>query len=576
VAGQSYTLTFAYRGPDIEAMWRAESNAVDSISGNNGTLVNGATYTNGEVGTAFSLPGVDPDQVSTHNSVGPGPEVQVPYSSLWNFASNSFTIDLWANFNVVPSNLGPGIGYPDDGIFISDDAGYGGNNKWWFALDGPVLDFHINDPSSYGAIFLGQVPFTPQIHQWYHFAVTRNGDLYTFYTNGVVAATQTDANVIPNPNVPLQIGGAEGFYFNGALDETSIYGRALSASEIEAIYAKGTSGKFDPAIYTTSPAQSLAEAQISLGSEAPTTITGNNTNWQVATISFTATQSGTPLQIAGIEPGMLLDDFTLTAVPNNIYYLPEQSLDTFTGKGAAGEWQLEVQDDRAGAAATNSLVSWELQFVFANTNAVAANLFGGIGQSNQFLPAGDIAWYQISVPAAANFATNRLKFASAPVNVWFSTNVPPTITGTGDTNLIAGSTGGSVLLSTTTTNSSDPNYQQPPSIYDGETYYLGVQNLNNLTVNYSIEVDFDQGNLGTPSSLRLSSVSESGSGTTLNWTASPTAQFEVQWTDDLSQPWNTDTNVITSSNGNFTFTDNGSQTAPLGKMRFYRLKQISL
>ena len=65
------------------------------------------------------------------------------------------------------------------------------------------------------------------------------------------------------------------------------------------------------------------------------------------------------------------------------------------------------------------------------------------------------------------------------------------------------------------------------------------------------------------------------SGTTLAWTASPTAQFQVEWTDDLTQPWQTDTNVITSGDGNFTFTDDGSQTAPLGATRFYRLVQIA-
>jgi len=297
---------------------------------------------------------------------------------------------------------------------------------------------------------------------------------------------------------------------------------------------------------------------------------GNNTNWQVETITFTSTQNGTPLSITGLEPGMLLDDFVLTAMPGNLYYQPEQSLGAFTGKSAFGDWQLEIQDDRAGAGLTNSLVSWELQFVFANTNAVPAVLSGGIGQSNQFIPTGNIAWYQINVPANANFATNILKFASAPVNVWFSTNVPPTITNPGDKDLIPnspGNTGSPAILST---NSS-------PLLVPGGTYYLGIQNTNAFTVNYGIEVDFDHGNAtnsGLPA-LIIHGVKASGSGTTMNWTASASAQFQMQWTDDLAQPWNTDTNVITSGDGNFSFTDDGLQTAPLGTQRFYRLVQIS-
>jgi len=304
-------------------------------------------------------------------------------------------------------------------------------------------------------------------------------------------------------------------------------------------------------------------------------------NWQTNTVTFTATQNGEPLVLDAsgggfvansvlnetFETNALFDDFILTQVPGNLYYLPEQSLDAFTGENAFGNWQLEIQDDRAGGGLTNSLVSWQLQFVFANTNAVPASVSGGLGQTNS-IGAGDIAWFQINVPTNATIATNLLLFASAPVNVWFDTNSPPT------TNIpLMSGTSGSTLLSTTNA----ANLQSPPNIYEGQTYYLGVQNTNSFTVNYGIEVDFDHGNATNSglSSLVISSVSMSGSATTLNWTASPSAQFQVQWTDDLTQPWNTDPQIITSGNGNFTFTDDGSQTAPLGAQRFYRLVQIS-
>ena len=69
---------------------------------------------------------------------------------------------------------------------------------------------------------------------------------------------------------------------------------ALSDSEVKAIYNAGTAGKFDPAVFTNSPAQSLAEAQVNLGNVAPATILGNNTTWQTETITFTATQPRRP------------------------------------------------------------------------------------------------------------------------------------------------------------------------------------------------------------------------------------------------------------------------------------------
>jgi hypothetical protein len=359
-----------------------------------------------------------------------------------------------------------------------------------------------------------------------------------------------------------------------------------------AIYNLGTAGKgkFDPIVFTNSPAKSLAEAQVSLAGQPPVTINGSNTTWQTDTIAFVATTNATSLQIDGLEPGMLLDSMTLTSftaitntvtnivtVVSNLYYLPEQSLGAFTGEGTAGLWQLEIQDNRAGAYDSNSppaLVSWNLQFVFANTNAVPVVLSGGIGQTNQFLPAGDIAWYQVNVPTNASYATNLLLFASAPVNVWFDTNNPST------TNIPLLSVSGTIvpvsaLLSTINATPSQP----PPNIYKGQTYYVGVQNTNSITVNYGIEVDFDHGNSTNQSilpALVFGSVTTSSSGVTLKWTASPGAQFQVQWKNDLTQPWNTITNPATTTSGGVsTFTDDGSQTAPPGAMRFYRIVQIS-
>jgi len=220
--------------------WKGEGDASDSVGVNNGAMVNGAYFTNGEVGEAFDLPGV-----SACSRPANGPEVLVPDSSLWAFGTNSFTIELWANFNIVPNNCGFSQGNPYDGMFISNDEGSGGNQKWWFALDDGRLDFHINGPAINGGsgVFLVQAPFTPVTNQWYHMAVTRNGNLYTIYTNGVAIGSQTDTTTIPDANAPLEIGGGEGFFFNGRLDEVSIYKRALSASEILSIYNAGSGGK---------------------------------------------------------------------------------------------------------------------------------------------------------------------------------------------------------------------------------------------------------------------------------------------------------------------------------------------
>jgi O-glycosyl hydrolase/subtilisin-like proprotein convertase family protein len=219
--------------------------------------------------------------------------------------------------------------------------------------------------------------------------------------------------------------------------------------------------------------------------------TATNANWQVRSLVFTAGQNGTPLVLAGsadalaalsftnaevftFDTNALLDDFSLTEVPGNLYYQPEESIQGINNQSAYGEWTLEIQDDRAGDVGT--LQSWQLEFVFANTNFIPGPpiLTNGLPQTN-VIPPGGLVWYQVNVPVNADMATNILLFATGPLNIWFDTNAPPT------TNVfLFGGTNGSYTLSTTGT----------PPLAPGGTYYLGVQNTNSGAVTYGIEVDF--------------------------------------------------------------------------------------
>jgi hypothetical protein len=83
--------------------------------------------------------------------------------------------------------------------------------------------------------------------------------------------------------------------------------------------------------------------------------------------------------------------------------------------------------------------------------------------------------------------------------------------------------------------------------------------------------------LATPiaSPPAISGISRNGSGVTIRWTAAVNNQFRVQWANSLpTASWNTLSTVVTSANGNFSFTDDGSQTGGLGGQRYYRLQQL--
>ena len=71
----------------------------------------------------------------------------------------------------------------------------------------------------------------------------------------------------------------------------------------------------------------------------------------------------------------------------------------------------------------------------------------------------------------------------------------------------------------------------------------------------------------------ITSVTSGTNGITLQWNAPVYEAFQVQWTTNLMPVivWNTFPNTVTSTNGVFTFVDDGSQSGGLGGMKFYRL-----
>ncbi|MFZ0827035.1 MAG: S8 family serine peptidase [Verrucomicrobiia bacterium] len=480
VPGQTYTLSYAYRGPDALGLWRGESNALDSVGSNNGMLINGVTFTNGVVAEAFSLDGTSG-------------YVNIPDSPSLDSMSNAITVDAWMKSGELTAN-------PDWRGIVTK----GNTADWRFyrTTGAKTLSWGVTTTIN-NYVLNGTRNVNDGL--WHHVAAVYDGANLLIYVDGSLDASTPDTGLILKTSQPVCIGANSqafvpscgcvepGYFFDGLLDEVSIYHRALSASEILAIYQKGTSGKYN----TSAPAgiaQGLAEAQVTVGSFAYPLFFGSNTNWQTNTITFTATQTNTVLQVAGFEPGMLLDDFTMSALVSvtntvvstnlngsDVFYLPEQSLATYAGMSSYGAWQLEVQDDRAGAGLTNTLVSWQLRFNFATPSGSIGTLTNGLPQTNN-LAIGSIAYYLITVPTNADIATNILISPNGPLNLWFNPTTPPSGTNSpGDYLFLGGTTNGTYILYT----------NGVPPLVPGSTYYLGVQNTNAFVVtNFVLTVDF--------------------------------------------------------------------------------------
>ena len=210
---------------DPVAWWPADGNANDVVGANNGSLA-GATFKTGKVGQAF-------------NCNGSGQKVTVPdYDALK--LTNSLTIEGWIFAN------GPGF------IFFRGDSRPG--------LDPYALTVESSGPlqllitaSSGAQITLRTTNAVPR-GQWKHVAASLDGGsgAMQLYLDGAMVA-QTNTSLRPLRDLDaasgagVGIGGHSGTYnyfpFNGLIDEISLYARALSPSEIQAIFSAGVAGK---------------------------------------------------------------------------------------------------------------------------------------------------------------------------------------------------------------------------------------------------------------------------------------------------------------------------------------------
>src|SRR5262249_17448689 len=160
-----------------------------------------------------------------------------------------------------------------------------------------------------------------------HVAVTydKPTGVATLYYNGAAVTitnlgsftAQTSTNLYIGERPP---GDVNSGVFHGRIDELSLYQRALSPAEIHAIYAAMNNGKFEP---ITSAPLNLAKARVTLGASGPDTFYGNNTQWLTRSISFTAGAGSVPLQVTGLEPGVLMDSFVLSQLPGEAFVFPE-------------------------------------------------------------------------------------------------------------------------------------------------------------------------------------------------------------------------------------------------------------
>ncbi|MEI6781337.1 MAG: LamG domain-containing protein, partial [Verrucomicrobiota bacterium] len=218
--------------PGLIGWWAGETNPNDVLGLNNGSVQGGTTFAAGEVGQAFVFDGTNgyaqvPDATALSPQVGQVGEM---------------TLDAWVFMARLPQFDGP-TGQANRAVVVKGSPG-----NWEYGFE-----IMTNGAPFFGVWQSGGNGYTSvsstnslSLGTWHHLAGTmRKGVFCRLYVDGQLVAESTSfSGDTTDGAAPLYFGRrGDGQYFDGAVDEVSLYGRALSSSEVNALFGAGTAGK---------------------------------------------------------------------------------------------------------------------------------------------------------------------------------------------------------------------------------------------------------------------------------------------------------------------------------------------
>ncbi len=397
------TITTRIPGSGLVGWWTFDGK--DMVNGvaqdrsgqaNDGNLLNIASttfYTGGKIGQAGNFDGVD-DRVNIPTN---------PYN-FNNANSPSFTISAWVKTS--------GCGALNCQIFANTPGG-GGTGGYTLALTSSLSPSFTLRSSGAGQVLIGGSSATA--NAWSHVVITYSASsTMSIYLNGVSVGSVAIANgVIPNSGTTLgntSIGRNPNTnnIFPGLIDDVRVYNRALSATEVTALYNSSQSSANTSSVNArVNPAAG--------GLVGYWTMDGKDTNWAAGTMTDRS-GNGNIAQLVSMSTstspaiGKVGQALNFDGV-NNYASIPSYTvLNPGTGNFSYSSWVKSTN-----TATTQYILSQRLDgnnninFSFSSKPSLLINL-GGVGvininaNTNTLVPVNN--WYHIVVVVDRNNAAN--------------------------------------------------------------------------------------------------------------------------------------------------------------------------
>ncbi|MGA2867517.1 MAG: LamG-like jellyroll fold domain-containing protein, partial [Verrucomicrobiota bacterium] len=396
--------------------WAGEGNANDSTGANNGLLEGGMTFVTGEVGQAFNFNGDDADVRVTAN-----PSLDVGLGA-------GFTIEAW----IKPADLSalrPIVewnsvtGFVPYGVhfWTSQPSPWGGTGPG--CLYANLVDTAgVSHPFSSAGNLLTTSAFQ-------HVALTyvKATGLAVIYLNGSAVAQANLGSFTPQTSSDLYLGYRPSslaivYRWVGQMDEVSLYNRALSTAEIQAIYSASVSGKCSLAPVIVSQPQDQA---VVLGTTATFSVTASGTppltyQWQLNSNNIPGA-TGSSLVLTHVQLGdagayaVVVSNSAGTATSANAV-LTGNTLDDAGGNTGLSKGGLSFAEAEVGQG-----------FVFNGTDAyvkVPANSSLNVGLGAGFTIEAWINPADLSLPRPLVEWNSGAGFAPYGVHFWISQPLP--------------------------------------------------------------------------------------------------------------------------------------------------------
>ena len=439
----------------------------DTTGGNNLTLVGGAGFAAGQTGQALSLNGANQYAITPN------------LASLFANSDASVTVSLWFNAS------GPGV--------IMDELGQTALNTGWHdsqieILANGTVEVRVWDLS---AVTLGTASF----NAWHNVVLRDSAGTQTL--DGFLDGVQSTSSTSGGRSTPYGSGyglyyafGAtdtgnlgSGAYFNGLIQNISIFNHPLSNTEVQTLYGGGSGVAVTPTSVTLS--SSSTGGSFSYPNGLP--ITGGQIvipqGASSFTFDYTDTQPGTPT-LSVSATGFASATQQETILPAPISDTP--STDIVVGRTLSAYFTGDVQNNQETITFTvyNQQADTLTGVLLTDTLAPGVTLVSASQQPDQ--SGQNLAWslgtiegdYWTSVSITVSLANSSILQLDTGAQAFATLNAGPISNSTPAAMLTQGSVDPNLLASTPDANTTDPYIQQEAAVLD-----YNAQNIFNFLHN---------------------------------------------------------------------------------------------